>query len=149
MFVHFHRSYRFKKKTNKILKFKYKFNFTHSTVIQVRNWNRVNEERNRTFACWCKNVQTVTLIYNTCIGIYMLNAIIYCTYNWFCLTKRIYLVDEVRIGNTRRMNFSLDQALARSTQKAYMSSWKSSKEGDLPLCILPKREILRETIPRH
>ena len=31
----------------------------------------------------------------------------------------------------------------------YMSSWKSSKEGDLPLCILPKREILRETILRH
>ena len=26
-----------------------------------------------------------------------------------------------------------------------MSSWKSSKEGYLPLCILPKREILRET----
>ena len=25
-----------------------------------------------------------------------------------------------------------------------MSSWKSSKEGDLPLCILPKREILRK-----
>ena len=33
--------------------------------------------------------------------------------------------------------------------KTYMSSWKSSKEGDLPLCILPKREILRESIPRH
>ena len=31
----------------------------------------------------------------------------------------------------------------------YMSSWKSSKEGGLPLCILWKREILRETIPRH
>ena len=30
--------------------------------------------------------------------------------------------------------------------EAYLSSWKSSKEGDLPLCILPKREILRETI---
>ena len=30
-----------------------------------------------------------------------------------------------------------------------MSSWKSSKEGDLPLCILPKWEILRETIPRQ
>ena len=27
----------------------------------------------------------------------------------------------------------------------YISSWKSSKEGDLPLCNLPKREILRET----
>ena len=25
--------------------------------------------------------------------------------------------------------------------KSYMSSWKSSKEGDLPLCILPRREI--------
>ena len=32
---------------------------------------------------------------------------------------------------------------------AYMSSWRSSKEGELPLCILEKREILRETIPRH
>ena len=32
---------------------------------------------------------------------------------------------------------------------AYMSSWKSSKEGDLPLCILPNREIQRETIPRY
>ena len=30
-----------------------------------------------------------------------------------------------------------------------MSSWKCSKEGDLPLCILPKREILRKTISRH
>ena len=29
-----------------------------------------------------------------------------------------------------------------------MSSWRSSKEGDLPLCILEKREILRETILR-
>ena len=33
--------------------------------------------------------------------------------------------------------------------KSYMSSWKSSKEGDLPLCIFQKREILRETTPRH
>ena len=30
-----------------------------------------------------------------------------------------------------------------------MSSCRSSKEGDLPLCILKKREILRETISRH
>ena len=29
----------------------------------------------------------------------------------------------------------------------YISSKKSPKEGDLPLCILPKREILRETLP--
>ena len=33
--------------------------------------------------------------------------------------------------------------------KAYMSSWKNSKEGDPPLCSLPKREILHKTIPRH
>ena len=32
---------------------------------------------------------------------------------------------------------------------AYMSSWESPKEGDLPLCNFSKREILRETIPRH
>ena len=33
-----------------------------------------------------------------------------------------------------------------SWSRSYMSSCKSSKEGDLPLCILPKREISRETI---
>ena len=36
-----------------------------------------------------------------------------------------------------------------TNKSPYMSSWKSSKEGDLPLCILPKREILSESIPRH
>ena len=35
------------------------------------------------------------------------------------------------------------------TTVTYMSSWRSSKEGDLPLCILEKREILRKAIPWH
>ena len=32
---------------------------------------------------------------------------------------------------------------------AYMSSWRSSKEGDFPLFILEKREILHKTIRPH
>ena len=34
-------------------------------------------------------------------------------------------------------------------QLTYMSSWESSKEGDLPLCIFPKRANLHKAILRH
>ena len=40
-------------------------------------------------------------------------------------------------------------SVTRALVQPYMSSWRSSKEGDLPLCVLEKREILHEAIPRH
>ena len=57
----------------------------------------------------------------------------------------LMLLDE---GNVK-LFLVKSPSLARHKEGAYMSSLKSSKEGDLPLFILPKREIWRETIPRH
>ena len=63
-----------------------------------------------------------------------------------CLTKVTQILVRMSDGFLKLGFRKMCQLFASS---AYMSSWKSSKEGDLPLCILPKREILPETLPQH
>ena len=75
--------------------------------------------------------------------------------NWKCTIQPMNLVVNLRNFWINKSDISTKfradiwNPPCRWSTKTYMSSWKSSKEGDLPLCILPKREILRETFPRH
>ena len=87
-------------------------------------------------------------------------------YRWLCKPPSFdavyhFLYGRQRVAVTRHCVTCLVKQVLRSestlsiTTKSlkmeipYMSSCKSSKEGDFPLCILPKREILRETILWH